>query len=114
MTGFIRTARQDRTCIPGKACYCPPAYSSCRYWVRFNTAQFTWNTPTRSGSADASDLGIRASVGMPACFTITNPDSGVRLIFNETRREVRDGDLRFAEYVAPHRDTFVTVTIFND
>ncbi len=76
-----------------------------------STDQFNWDG--RTGTAEASDLGLHAGY-MPENLLVRSTKTGGNLRFQKHSQEVREGDLLLTKYLAVSGGLFVSLTIFND
>jgi hypothetical protein len=85
-----------------------------------SSKHFTYHATSRTFSAEASDLGPALRLGPvydDACdegFTLVSDKTGDLVVF-ALEREVRDGDLRYTEFVSvTPRYRGYSVRVFND
>lgn len=77
----------------------------------FSSSEFTWNGPT--GSAEASDLGLRPGDNPPH-IEVVSEKSGDQVLFWFWNQTTRGGDLLFTTYLATRAGKHIAVRVYND
>lgn len=76
----------------------------------FTTDQFRWDLPSKTGFAEASDLGITVMQPLPMFFYVTSTRSGDIRSFEFKSQQADDGDLLFTTYASDD----IEIIVYND